>query len=182
MKTRLVDRDIVTVNPEICIVHLLEVPQQIPVLVDWFIAEWESWYGAEGSGNAEQDLAACCDRDRIPLCLVALDTNDELLGTAALRAESVGSKLGDGPWLTGFLVEPEHRRKGIGTALVAAIEAETGRLGFDAVYVSTDTAGYLFERRCWQAAGPASSLRGPVTVYCRSLKSAVPNSSQTGDG
>ena len=164
------------------IVHLLDVPYCLPRLVDWFIAEWELWYGTEGEGDAGQDLAACGDRDAIPLCLVAMDTDDELLGTAALRAASVGSELGVGPWLAGFLVDPHYRRNGVGTALVAAIEAEADRLGFDAIYVSTDTARGIFERRGWQVCGSASSLRGPVAVYCCPLTNASPRSRHTGDG
>ena len=112
------------------IVHLLEAPGTAPVLARWFVEEWTPWYGPGGGGNAESDLAACRGRDVLPLCLVALGTGGDVPGTIALRSESVGSELGVGPWLAAFLVGADHRRKGVGTALVEAIEGEAYRLGF----------------------------------------------------
>ena len=146
------------------IVHLVDVPGVATTLAGWFIEEWRPWYGPDGPGDAERDLAACASRDALPFCLVALD-GDKPLGTAALKADSVGSELGFGPWLAAFLVETAHRRRGIGSALAAAIEAEAARLGFDAIFTSTDTAKGLLRRRGWQPCGTTQSLRGPVEIY-----------------
>ncbi len=147
------------------IAHLVDVPEAAQTLALWFIEEWTPWYGPGGAGNAEEDLAACCSRDTLPICLVALDENDNVLGTAALKSDSVGSELGVGPWLAAILVGKPHRRQGIGSALVAAIEGEAARLGFDAIYTSTDAASAMVERRGWQVFGATQSLRGPITVY-----------------
>ena len=38
--------------------HLVDVPEAIPVLVRWFIEEWERDYGPGGPGDAERDLDA----------------------------------------------------------------------------------------------------------------------------
>jgi len=149
------------------IIHLLEAPDVAAELARWFIDEWTPWYGPDGEGDAEADLAACSSRSKLPICLVALEPDGTLLGTAALKSDSVGSELGSGPWLATFLVGEAHRGQGIGTALVAAMEAEAQRLGFEAVYTSTDTADGLLQRRGWQAIGDSESLRGPVAVYCR---------------
>ena len=43
-----------------------------------------------GPGDAKSDLAACRSRDELPICLVALSMDGEVLGTAALKSESVG--------------------------------------------------------------------------------------------
>ncbi len=150
---------------DLVISHLCDTLTLAPVLERWFIAEWEPWYGTGGSGDAKADLAACASRDALPLCLVACDGNGTLLGTASLKHDSVGKEHGDGPWLAAVLVAPEHQRKGIGSALVAAIEQEAARLGFPAIYTSTDTAMRILARRRWQAIGRTQSLRGPVTVY-----------------
>ena len=118
-------------------------------------------------GDAEGDLAACRSRDALPICLVALSESGDVLGTASLRSESVGSELGVGPWLAAVLVPREHQGQGVGTALVAAIEAEARRLGFECLYTSTSTAEGLLKRRGWEAFGASQSLRGPVAVYRR---------------
>ena len=102
--------------------HLLEVPEALPVLTRWFVEEWGPYYGPEGPGDAEADLRAANQRDQLPICLVALDAAGGVTGTVALRAESIASHRHLTPWLAALLVAPEHRRRGIGTALIAAIE------------------------------------------------------------
>ncbi|MDP6705864.1 MAG: GNAT family N-acetyltransferase [Alphaproteobacteria bacterium] len=158
-----------TAPPGLRIVHLVDVPEATATLVDWFTAEWRPWYGPRGDGDAATDLAACRSRNALPLCLVALDGDDTVLGTAGLRAESVGSELGVGPWLAAVLVGPAHRGHSIGKALVAAIEAEARRLGFRAIYTSTEAPEPTMARHGWHAIAPTQSLRGPITVYRRDL-------------
>ena len=161
-------------QPSVRILHLLDAREAMPTLVRWFEEEWAPWYGPSGPGDAESDLAACRGRDMLPICLVALDAENEMLGTAALKTESVGSELGFGPWLAAFLVGREHRGRGVGAALVAAIEDEARRLGFEAVYTSTDVAEGMLERRGWEAIATTLSLRGPITVYRRGLREDGP--------
>lgn len=147
------------------IVLLADRPDLIPALTDWFMAEWGPYYGAGGPGDAAADLRGCLNRDTLPVALVALDADDTLLGTVALKEESVGSALGVGPWLAAFLVAPQHRGRGVGAALVAAIEGEAARLGFAEIYTSTDTAEGILERRGWLPFGATQSLRGPLKIY-----------------
>jgi predicted N-acetyltransferase YhbS len=118
---------------------------------------------------AEEDLMAYCNRDQIPTALVAFDAESNVVGTAALKADSVGSELGQGPWLAAVLVGKHHRGKGVGTALVEAIEREACRLGFQTIYTSTDAAEGIYRRRGWRALNQVSSLRGPITVYKQDL-------------
>jgi GNAT superfamily N-acetyltransferase len=152
------------------IVHLLDTPEAAPILTRWFIEAWMPWYGPKGQGDAAADLAACCSRDHLPICLVALDTGTgEVLGTAGIRTESVGSELEVGPWLAAMLVGEAHRGRGIGTALVEAIEGEAARLGFGSIYSSTDPANRILERLGWRPFGEAESLRGSTIVYRRSI-------------
>ena len=151
------------------VVHLIDVPDAAPVLSRWFVEAWGPWYGPNGPGDADRDLADCSSHNAIPICLVAVSPDGEVLGTATLKAESVGSELGGGPWLAAMLVSQEHQGKGVGTALVEAIETEARRLGYDSIYTSTDTAKSIMERRGWQAVGSTESLRGAITVYRRLL-------------
>lgn len=149
---------------------LVDALDKIPLLTRLFVAEWEPYYGPEGPGEAEKDLNECCNRDELPLALVALGDDGAVLGTAALKHESVGSELGLGPWLAALCVPIEHRERGIGSALVEAIESKARDLGFAAVYMSTDTAGTLVRRRGWARLDvEVGSLRGPVAIHRKSL-------------
>ena len=149
--------------------HLCDVPDAVPVLAAWFVEEWMPYYGPDGPGHAEGDLRGCVRKDALPICLVALDDQGDVLGTAALKHDSVGSDVADGPWLAAFLVGQAHRGRGVGTALVGAIEGVAKELGFGAVYTSTDGASGIVKKCGWRRVGHTQSLRGEVGVYCKTL-------------
>jgi GNAT superfamily N-acetyltransferase len=157
------------------IVHVLDAPEAVPTLARWFVEEWSPWYGPDGPGDAQADLAACSSRSELPICLVALNGDNDALGTAALKSESVGSELGVGPWLAALLVGREYRGKGVGSSLVEAIEGEAYRLGFTSIYTSSENDEILMTRRGWKAIGTTASLKGPITVYRRELQDKGPS-------
>lgn len=157
---------------DIRIVPLAGNTDKVAELACWFVAEWEPYYGKNGPGDAKQDLIDCCNRDTLPIALVALGADDRLLGTAALKSDSVGSQPGQSPWLAAFIVSPQHRHFGIGTQLVAAMEAEARRLGFKNLYISTDAGEAIVKKRGWLPLDIVSSLRGPITVYRCDLNAA----------
>ncbi|MCR9135844.1 MAG: GNAT family N-acetyltransferase [Alphaproteobacteria bacterium] len=150
---------------DIRIVPLADVTDTIAELADLLVAEWEPYYGPRGPGNAVDDLRARCNRNELPIALVALDIDNKPLGTAALKQDSVGSKPGQAPWLAALVVNPLHRGNGIGTLLVAAIETEAIRLGFTTLYISTNAADRIVQKRGWLPLDTVTSLRGPITVY-----------------
>ncbi|MFC7050137.1 GNAT family N-acetyltransferase [Emcibacter nanhaiensis] len=153
---------------KICL--LKEAPFTIPTLSRWFVDEWTSWYGPEGKGNSTRDLEACLQHDNLPLAVVALDDNNTVLGTAALKLQSLGSELGYGPWLSALLVGRPFRRQGIGNSLIRAIEDQARQLGLKRIYVSTDTAISLVTRRGWILTGQqVASPRGSVPILYRNL-------------
>ena len=155
-----------------CILPLADVPEAIPVLTQWFLAEWEPYYGPNGSGDAEGDLKACCDGSGIPLALVAKDAKGAILGTAALKPRSMESHPHLGPWLAALLVAPAARRKKVASALVAAIEEAARKRNYDALYCGTDGAiADLLHGRGWKPLEEgAPTLRDPATIYCLCLK------------
>ena len=68
------------------------------MLERWLLEEWEPYYGPDGPGDAEADLRAARVRDALPICLVAVDSDDRPLGTIALREASVDSHRHLSPW------------------------------------------------------------------------------------
>lgn len=147
---------------KIHIVHLKDNLSAIPILTQWFIEEWAPWYGPEGPGDAKQDLEECCRQEGLPICLIAFNESKTVLGTVALKSKSIGSKRSDGPWMSALLVSKSHRGKGVGTALIEAIEKEARRLDFTSVYCSTNTAEGTLQHRGWKTNGKAETLRGSV--------------------
>lgn len=151
------------------IAHLADAPDALPALAQLFVETWEPYYGEDGPGDAGRDLDSCCNKNTIPLALVALDADRRVLGTAALKPESIASHPHLTPWLAALVVSPPERGGPLCAALVNAIEDEARRLGFDKLYTGIDTSSPLARRPEWAALDEASSLRGPIKIYVRDL-------------
>ncbi len=121
----------------------------LPVLAQWFEREWPAYYGAGGRGNARDDLESFASEDRLPVGVVAF-RDGALCGVAALKATSVASHAHLSPWAAAGLVEPSRRGRGVGTALLAALENVARRFGFPFVYCGTSSAESLLKRRDWE--------------------------------
>ncbi|MGA6925597.1 MAG: GNAT family N-acetyltransferase [Desulfosarcina sp.] len=121
----------------------------LPLLQRWFEMEWPSYYGKDGPGNAQRDLQVLANRGSLPMGLVAF-CGDRLCGVAALKAESIASHRHLSPWAAAGLVKPSERGRGIGTQLLAGLEREACRLGFQRLYCATNTAESLLHRRGWK--------------------------------
>lgn len=121
----------------------------LPLLQEWFESEWPSYYGANGPGNALEDLRAFANRGSLPIGAVAL-RQGVACGVAALKPESIASHRHLSPWAAAGLVSPSERGKGIGSLLLAALEREAGKLGFPFIYCGTSTAESLLQRCQWQ--------------------------------
>ena len=115
---------------------LTDHPEVLPSIREWFEREWAPYYGPEGPGDAAKDLQESCNREKLPIALVAI-LGGEVIGTAALKTESVSTHKHLTPWLAALLVSPEFRRRGVAERLIATIENKAQELGFHAIYVGT---------------------------------------------
>ncbi len=88
--------------------------------------------------------------DRVPVAFVALDDADVIVGTASLIFDDLE---GDprNPWLASVFVPPEHRGKGIASALVGVVEDAARRFGYARLYLFTTSATALYAGLGWSA-------------------------------
>src|SRR5260370_42565792 len=109
-------------------------------------------------GETVEDRAVRVERDcghcEIPTTFVAL-AGHQCLGSASLVACDMDIRPTLTPWLSGVFVAPEHRRRGVGAALVDRVGAETRALGEPPLYLSTPRSGAFYFRLGWRvASGP----------------------------
>ena len=134
--------------------YLSDHPELIPALADWYTTEWEPYYGKNGPGNAVADLRARCNRNRLPLGLLAMD--DRTLAATASLGFDVATGLV--PSVIGLLVAESHRGRGIAAALIDACRTEAARLGHNQLFLSTSVLGPMLIRRGWRLTGSAKFL------------------------
>jgi GNAT superfamily N-acetyltransferase len=114
-----------------------------------FESEWPDYYGADCPGVARRDLKAFANRGCLPVGVVAF-RGGQVCAVAALKAESFASHGRLSPWAAAGFVRSSERGRGIGTQLLAALEREACRLGFQRVYCGTNTAETLLRHLGWQ--------------------------------
>ena len=151
-------------NEKLEIAPLADHTEVIPVLKQWFETEWASFYGPTGPGNAEKDLLAYSGRGKLPTGVVAY-LGDELCGIMALKAESIATHPHLSPWVAAGLVAPQHRRKGIGSRLLIAVEGIAKCLGYSCIYSGTSTSASLLERSNWRFMEQISYDGEDVFIY-----------------
>ncbi len=92
--------------------YLVDHPEYVPQLAQWLFEEWDSILGEKTPEARTKKLQAHLNRDKLPIAWVA-HTNDQLLGTAALRVHDLQGREDLTPWLGGVLVGSDFRLRGI---------------------------------------------------------------------
>ncbi len=123
------------------IAHLFEHPEHVSLVAGWIYDEF--WRGRSGYSVAtfEGLLRQAGDPARIPLSLLAL-ADGAPAGTVNLVHTDSEARPDLHPWLAALVVVPEHRRRGIGSALVRALVGHATRLGFDELFLGTDIPAF----------------------------------------
>ena len=155
-------------NQHLQIVPIASHPEVLLELRQWFESEWPEYYGEDGPGNAEADLAAFAGTDQLPVGIVAFQEG-ELCGVAALKVESIASHRHLCPWAAAGLVKASKRREGIGAQLLHALEQQAERLGFNSIYCATATSESLLQRSGWELLERIEHQGEQLGVYRKQL-------------
>jgi predicted N-acetyltransferase YhbS len=116
--------------------YLADHPEFLRTLAEWQHGEWGHLRPGDTVEARMARLGSCGERERIPLTVVAHE-NGDVLGSASLIAHDMDTRKELTPWLAGVFVAPEHRRRGIGAALVRRIMVEASQLSVPVLYLYT---------------------------------------------
>lgn len=103
------------------------------------------------AGTIEQRierLSAARDRNGLPISLVALSEDGNLVGSANVVVTTLTHKHLS-PWLSSVVVPSAHRGKGIASKLALAAVAQARRFGFDKIYLFTPRNESLYAGLGW---------------------------------
>jgi GNAT superfamily N-acetyltransferase len=132
----------------------------IPELSSLLYAEWHDLYQA--AALTQQDLISAleqrCVTNVLPLTLVAVDAEGQLVGAGSIKLDEPGTKVGLSPWLGGIYIKQQQRGLGLGAQIVTALERQARALGVSALYLSADTAEAFYLRLGWQVLERLESL------------------------
>ncbi|TAJ33224.1 MAG: GNAT family N-acetyltransferase [Reyranella sp.] len=132
------------------IVPLAERPDLAEQVSAWGFDEWGHLNQGQTPQTRLAEVRGEMNVDRVPVTFVALGEDGGIVGTAALIFDDL---VGDprNPWLASVYVPPEHRKKGIASALVRAVEGKARELGYARLYLFTTSAPALYAGLGWRA-------------------------------
>ena len=120
----------------------------IPTLAKWFRAQWPDYHAAMSQEEMELDFLEDASRDRLPIRLVAFESN-QLVGTIILRDNGSAMPPEFQPELGGLYVVESHRGHGVATELVRAGMQLADKQGYETVFATTVVAAGILKRLGW---------------------------------
>ena len=128
--------------------YLTDYQEFIPTLARWHHDEWAYLRPGDSVKARIERLRGCCGHREIPTVVISF-TDSTLLGSAMLVAHDMDTRMEFSPWLAGVFVAPEHRRHGIGAALVGRVIEDATALGVRCLYRYTPSTEHFYSRRGW---------------------------------
>jgi GNAT superfamily N-acetyltransferase len=129
--------------------YLADHPRWIRTIAEWHTREWGDVPPLATVADRVAKFRHHLHRDRIPLTVVALD-GDTLLGSASLVEEDFPGRADLKPWLASVFVSPEHRRRGVGSALVRHVVGCARELGVPELFLFTWNQEKLYSGLGWR--------------------------------
>jgi len=129
--------------------YLANHTEAIPVLAAWFHEEWSYLYPERTLYDVERSIAGRSQVDRIPIALVAMEAG-EVIGTVCLKVHDMDTHLHLSPWLAGLYVARTWRGRGIGSALVRAMEEKAQELEVGHLYLYTPDSESFYASLDWR--------------------------------
>ena len=115
-------------------------------------SQFEFWGPLTGSDTLSgyvQLLTSASKSDSLPRVLIA-EEGGKLLGSVNLVACDCSARPDMTPWLAQLFIAPEHRKLGVGAALVRAAQDSARELGFETLYLFTSgTLPNYYRRLGW---------------------------------
>ena len=120
----------------------------LPRLAEWHFAEFGYLNPANTLERYVERLTAALQKSDLPTAFIALD-DGSLLGSASLVRQTITHPQLS-PWLSSVYVDPQHRGRGIASALVGRVERAAAGIGFDRIYLFTPSSEKLYGSLGWE--------------------------------
>jgi GNAT superfamily N-acetyltransferase len=132
----------------VTIEYLADRRELIPTLARWLHEEWGHLRPGETADDRAARIERACGYRQVPTVFVAL-IGDKPVGCASLLENDMTTRPELSPWLAGVFVKPQHRRCGVGAALVERVVEEASALAIPRLYLYTPGPGKLYAKLGW---------------------------------
>jgi len=152
------------------IAFLRDQPQHLRTVAEWIHRQWWSETDTP-TESIERWLSTHLSETGFPTTLIAV-SDSEVVGSVSLHETEAEDRPAYRPYLGALFVKPDHRGRGLGPALVRAVEAHARRLGHTAIYLNaSDATAGLYEKLGWQIVERAYG-RKQLNIMRRAIRTA----------
>jgi GNAT superfamily N-acetyltransferase len=119
--------------------------------LDWLVALRQATFFGDGNISQKQDrdgLATVMDGDGFETALI-VEVDGKPVGSCLFVRHEIEPMHDVSPWLAGLVVDEEFRGRGIGRALVKAVERHAASVGCRELYLYTVSAESLYAELGW---------------------------------
>jgi predicted N-acetyltransferase YhbS len=152
------------------IVLLREQPQHLTTIAEWIHRQW--WSGTDTPVESiARWLNTHLGESGFPATFVAV-LGGEAVGSVSLHETEAEDRPAYRPYLGALFVKPGHRGRGLGQALVRAVEVHAGQLDYTVIYLNAaDATAGLYERLGWQVVERGYGVR-QLNIMRRIIRTA----------
>lgn len=132
---------------------------------------FEAFFVGSSRTRAEEvaGLAGLMTGDGFECALVAR-IDGAPVGSVLMVRDELESPHSLSPWLAGLVVAPGQRRRGIGAALVRAVEAHAATVGVNDLYLYTWQSRDFYAVRGWEEVETFEQHGEPMLLMSRSIR------------
>lgn len=149
--------------------HLANHRYALQKIVSWVHSEWGHLMPDISYPTLLSIFSERTTPHRIPGTFIAL-RDDEIVGTASIVAHDMSTRMDLYPWMAAVFVPPDHRGKGIGSALVRASIDEARYIGLERIYLLTPDRVSFYTRLGWVELEDAEYRGENVTIMIYKLQ------------
>ena len=110
--------------------------------------------------NAAEQFFYNTNTDSLPMTFIAL-INEECVGTISVFENDFKERPQYKPWLASLYVKPTFRNQKVGYQLITHLLEQLKGLGYDEVYLKTETASDYYRNRGWDLIETISEVNSP---------------------
>ena len=149
------------------IINLKDEPEHLTTLARWHQHEWSFLNPGETLEERILRMQPYLNADFIPSTFIAKDKC--LLGSAAIVANDMDTRLELTPWLASVFVTPEKRQHGLGSKLVLHVMKQAKREGITTLYLFTPDKQNFYAKLGWITKSIEQYQGHEVTIMQTSL-------------
>lgn len=145
----------------------------LPTLANWYVQEWGQCKDAAETQKEIQNLQAYCNKNKVPLILVAFE-NDTLLGAVQLKMHEMTIYPNYPYWVGGVYVGKQHRKRGIAKLLVLEAIDKARELHIDKLYLQTENlSGGIYKELGWSPIEEVNYNGEDVVVMQKAIATTI---------